>query len=256
MRDGGTARLLDDERPVSAARGMRVYSDAYGATLRRALAVNFPTLARALRGDDFDRLVAAYARRHPPAGHDFIRLGAALPGFLRSYPFATDYDVEPAAFADLAALEQAQLEVSAAPDEDAAVTPASLATIAPAQWDGVCVDFVPALRIVRTTHDVLPAIEAVGRGEPPPRPVCTPNTYLVYRSNGALHTERLSQSDAAVLEALRAGHTFGSACARIDPGMAAGRPCGRSGPGAGGVAAARRLVARVRLPVVAITSET
>ena len=253
--DDGLARVLDDGRPVSAARGMRVYRDAYGATLRRALAVNFPTLARVLRADDFDRLVAAYVRRHPPEGHDVRRLGAALSGFLHSYTFAADYDVEPAAFADLAALEQAQLEVSAALDEDAAVTPASLATIAPADWEGVRFAFVPALRIVQTTHDVLPAVEASGRGEPPPRPMRAPNTYLVYRTNGTVHTERLSQPDATVLEALVAGHTFGAACARVENGL---EPAHVAGAAARALvaAAARGVVARVRRPDVAIAPET
>src|SRR5262249_22290509 len=40
--------LLDESRPVPAARGARVYSDSYLAKLRDALTTNFPSLARVL----------------------------------------------------------------------------------------------------------------------------------------------------------------------------------------------------------------
>ncbi len=53
------APLLDIARPVGAARGLRVYSDAYTDTMRRALATNFPALARVLSARDFAALAAA-----------------------------------------------------------------------------------------------------------------------------------------------------------------------------------------------------
>jgi hypothetical protein len=82
-----------------------------------------------------------------------------------------------------------------------------------------------------------------------------PNTYLVYRTNGTVHTERLSQPDATVLEALVAGHTFGAACARVENGL---EPAHVAGAAARALvaAAARGVVARVRRPDVAIAPET
>jgi uncharacterized protein (UPF0276 family) len=210
--DGGLHALLDTSRPVTAARGMRVYSDSYTASLRTALATNFAALARVISDDDFAALAAAYLRRHPPRGHDFRQLGTAFPAFVRSYDFARDYGVPRDVLADLVALEQAQLEVQDGPDPQATVTPAALAEIAPEQWERARFDLVPAMRIVRATADVLPVIEAVERGDSPTRPVPGPVGYLVYRAGSALRTDRIDPREAVVLEALAAGRPFGDAC--------------------------------------------
>ncbi|MGH7291910.1 MAG: MNIO family bufferin maturase, partial [Myxococcota bacterium] len=69
--DADPELLVDGRRPVTAVRGTRVYSDAYRTNLRRALAVNFPALARVVDPDDWSALCAAYLHRHPPRGHDF-----------------------------------------------------------------------------------------------------------------------------------------------------------------------------------------
>jgi hypothetical protein len=203
--DADEAALLDDARPVSAARGMRVYRDAYAANLRAALATNFPTLAAVLRGDDFEALAAAYLRLHPPRGHGFVGLGAALPGFLREHAFAADYGAARAALPDLAALEQAQLEAQEAPDPDAVLTPDALAAIAPEVWAEARFELAPALRLVRCRHDVLPAVEAVERGETPAPPTPERVAYLVHRvaSGGGVRSERLAGDEADALERLR-----------------------------------------------------
>jgi uncharacterized protein (UPF0276 family) len=203
--------LLDDARPVRAARGMRVYHDAYRTGLRRALATNFGALARVLRADDFDALADAYSRAHPPRSHDFVPLGAALAAFVRRFDFAATYGVARDALAELAALEQAQLEVQAAPADDA-VAPAALAAIAPEAWDGARFAFGRAFRIVRATHDVLPAVEAAARGEDPPLPAPGPVAYLVHRAGEGVRTERIALDDATVLEALAARMPFAEAC--------------------------------------------
>ena len=67
---------------MRAARGLRVYSDAYSASLRSALATNFAALARVLSPPDFDRLATAYLRAHPPRGFDYVRLGGRFAGFI------------------------------------------------------------------------------------------------------------------------------------------------------------------------------
>jgi uncharacterized protein (UPF0276 family) len=208
----GVETLLDDARPVRAARGMRVYSDAYTANLRRALATNFAALARVLRPDDFDALAAAYLRQHPPRSPDFVALGAALAAFVRDFAFAARYGVAPAALAELVALEQAQHEVQAAPDDATPLTPAALGAIAPADWDGARFAFAGGFRIVRATHDVLPAVESAARGEDPPRPAPGEVAYLVFRAGAGVRTERITLEDARVLEGLATGAAFADAC--------------------------------------------
>jgi hypothetical protein len=214
--DAGLPELLDDGRPVAAARGMSVYSDAYAANLRRALETNLPALARVLSPRDFGALAGAYLRAHPPKGHDYVGLGAALPTFLRSHAFAQDYGVAREALSELAALEQAQLEVQEAPDAPGALAPGDLAAIPPEAWAEARFAFVPALRLVHATHDVLPVTEAVARGESPERPARLPVVYAVHRVNGRVRSERLTPDDAAVLGVLRRGGTFGEACAALD----------------------------------------
>jgi uncharacterized protein (UPF0276 family) len=204
--------LLDRGLPVRASRGMRVYGDAYAASLRRALAANFPALARVVSRDDFAQLTAAYLRHHPPCGYDFRALGAGLAAFVGQHRFTGDYGVEPGVLAEIAALEQAQLEVLDEVDEGPAVEGAALAAVAPEQWEDVRLVFVRAQRIVRARHDVLPVIEAVARGENPQRPAAMDGAYLVHRSGDGVRAERLSERQADVLDALVAGRPFGEAC--------------------------------------------
>ena len=204
--------LLDADLPVRAERGMRVYSDGYLASLRDALATNFASLARVLGGEDWAQLTAAYLAAHPPRGHGFVGLGAALPAFLREHRFATDYGVPPAVLAEMAQLEQAQLEAQDAPDPDRTVAPAELAVVAPEDWESARLFFAPSLRIVRATHDVAPVVRAAGRGDAPERPDAAERTYLVARRGGGVETEALDPADAALLEALLAGRRFGEAC--------------------------------------------
>jgi hypothetical protein len=212
----GLDAVFRDGAPVPAARGMRVYSDAYTASLRRALATNFPALARVLGAADFDALAAAYLRAHPPASPDFRSLGAALPEFVRTFAFAADYGVAPGVLADLVALEQASIEVHDAPDEPEPLGPADLATIAPAQWEEVRFRFGDAFRIVRVAFDVLPVVEAVAHGGMPARPAAGAVTYLVCRPDGAVRVERLQPDETAMIEALVAGRAFADACGGRD----------------------------------------
>ena len=208
----GPEALVANDRPVSAARGIRVYSDAYASSLRRALATNFPALARVVAEDDWVALCAAYLRSHPPRGHDFRSLGASLCEFVRDFRFSRDYGIDPNLLAELVALEQAQLEVQDEVDEDAPLVPESLAELTPEQWEGAVFVFARALRVVRATHDVLPVAEAVARGEEPARPKTALTSYRVFRSAGQLRTERISEREADLSERLLAGASFSEAC--------------------------------------------
>jgi hypothetical protein len=205
--------LLEEGLPVRAARGMRVYSDAYAASLRAALATNFAALARVISPADFDRLAADYLRARPPRGHGFQALGAGLADFVREYRFANDYGVAHAVLAELVALEQAQLEAQDAPDAGEPITPEELAAIEPDAWEDARFGLAPALRMVRATHDVAPVVEAVAEGKDPERPAAGEVVYLVYRAGQGVRTERLDAHEAALLEALMAGASFGEACA-------------------------------------------
>jgi hypothetical protein len=208
-RSADADALVDDDRPVPAARGMRVYGDAYAASLPRALAVNFPALAKVLDPDDWSALCAAYLERHPPRGHDFRSLGSALAGFTRSFAFRGSYGVDPSVLAELVALEQAQLEVQ---DGSTIATLAPSALAALTLRSGRMPRFVCALRVVRATHEVLPVVEAVARGETPARPKAAITSYLVCRTASGLQTLPIPERDAEILGSLIAGRSFAEAC--------------------------------------------
>jgi uncharacterized protein len=205
--------LFDESRPVPAARGARVYSEGYFAKLRAALATNFPSLARVLGADDWSRLATDYVRAHPPRGHGFVGLGASLAEFLRDYRFAADHGVPQCVFADLARLEQAQLEAQDAPDPERTVAPAELAAIDAAVWGRAHIALVSSVRVVRATHDVAPVLLAVSRGEAPERPRATDQVYLVARNGHGVETIPLATGDGALVEALLSGRSFHDACA-------------------------------------------
>ncbi len=244
--DAELAALLDDALPVRAARGMRVYSDAYPASLRRALEVNFPALAKVVSPSDFSALAAAYLQRHPPRQKEFVSLGAALAAFLPTHRFVNTYGVGCAVLAELVALEQAQIEVANAADAADALGSEALAAIEPEQWSEARFAFAPALRIVLATHDVLPVVTAVQRGEEPERPVAWRGAYLVHRARGALRTESIDLDEATVLAALVAGRCFADAC-DVAPSADDAERAAR-GVRALLVACARGLVMQVELP--------
>jgi hypothetical protein len=219
---GDLSELLDESLPVRAARGLRVYSDAYAASLRQALATNFAALAHVLSPADFDRLAAAYLRAHPPRGFDYLRLGARFAEFVAGFDFTAGYGVPRAVLAELAVLEQTQLEVQDAPDSKRCVTPAALAALAPEDWERASFAFSEAYRVVRATHDVAPVVEAVAAGEDPARPATGDVAYLVSRAGDGVRTERLAAREAAVLEALLAGESLREACGGDEAAAEAG----------------------------------
>jgi uncharacterized protein (UPF0276 family) len=228
---GELHELLDPTRPVAAARGLRVYADAFRETPRRALAAHFATLARAIGEREFSALAAAYLAEHPSRSHDYVALGARFADFVRRYPFEADFGVERATLAELAALEQAQLEVQEAPDEEPRVDADVLRALSAQDWERVRFEFVSASRVVRASHDVLPAIRAAARGTSPPRPRRAASAWLVTRPHGVACTDRIEARAAEILDALVRGLRFADACgseADVTIGIAAlGLACAR-----------------------------
>jgi uncharacterized protein (UPF0276 family) len=235
----GLGELLDIGRPLAPARGMRVYSDAYAEMGRQALAAHFPALAQVTGERAFAALAAAYLAAHPSRSHDYVALGADLPNFLRASS-ARCAGVAREALAELAALEQAQLEVQEANDAAARVTPEMLLLLLPEDWERVRFRFADAFRVVRCTHDVLPALAATARGEPAPRPARRRVAYLVTRDAGRPLTDPLDPQGADILAGLAEGASFAEACrapsdlapdgeaAAVEAGMAAlGLACAR-----------------------------
>lgn len=205
--------VLAPGAPVSAARGLAVYRDAYPTRLSRGLRQNFPALHRVLGDAELAALITAYVARHPPRGYEFARVGAELAGFIPSHPFCEDFGVAVAVLADIAAVEQAELEVSDAPDDGPPLAANALAEVPPEAWPGLRVRCTAALRLVHCSADVLPVLEAVAAGGAPDRPAPGEVDYLVCRPLADIRRERLSPAEAVVMRHLVDGATIEQACA-------------------------------------------
>ncbi len=213
--DAGIRTLLDARRSVRAGRGLRVYSDAYTASMQRALATNFPALATVLSADDFGALSAQYLRCHPPSGTGFTSLGAGLADFLRDHALEADYGVPREVLAELASLEQARIEVAAQPGDGRLLAEQDLATIASEEWESARFSLCTALRIVVVEHDVLSVVDAVEQGSSPARPARWRGAYLVYRRGDVVRTQAIARVEAEVLAGVRDGRQFGRVCAQV-----------------------------------------
>jgi hypothetical protein len=198
---------------------MRVYREAYLARLQRGLRDNFPTLATVLGAPLFDRLVADYVAAHPPRGWRFGTVGAALPAFIEAYRFDVGLAVSTAVLADVAALEQAELEVHDAPDDGAPLTPAALAAVPVDDWAGLRVRCAAALRVLRCRADVLSVVDAVAAGAEPSAPPLGASAVLISRDATGLQRRRVTALQATIIGRLLAGAPVAAAC---DDAAAAG----------------------------------
>jgi uncharacterized protein (UPF0276 family) len=203
---------LDARVPVAPQRGLRVYRDALARLPERVLAANLPTLARVLSRRDFAALSAAFARAHPVPPHDTVSFGAPLADFLERFALSDGYEVPAAALADIARLEQAQLEAQEAPDDDATLAPEALAALRPEDWEGARFEFSAALRIVVARWEVLSAVRAATASDRLPLPKRADSAYLVTRVGGAVKTDPLEPVGARALAALARGASFRDAC--------------------------------------------
>lgn len=206
------ASALDALAPVPPQLGLRVYRDSLAQLPERVLAANFPALARVLTRRDFAGLSAAFTRAHAVPPHDLVAFGAPLAAFVESFALTDRYEVPQLAFADLARLEQAQLEAQEAPDDHATLAPAALAALRPEDWERARFELSRALRIVSTGWDVLPALRAAAAGARPSLPQPGASAYVVARSEGTVRTEPIDPAAARALTALASGASFGAAC--------------------------------------------
>jgi uncharacterized protein len=205
-------QLFNSTTPVPPSRGVRVYREAYVARLQRGLRDNFPTLAKVLGAPLFDRLIADYVAAHPPRGWRFGTVGAALPGFIEAYRFEVGLAVSPAVLADVAALEQAELEVHDAPDDGVPLTYAVLDELTEGAWSGLRVRCSTGVRLLHWRADVLTVVSAAAAGSIPLPPEPSDGALLIGRQDGRIARRRLEAQLAAVVARLLAGAPLAEAC--------------------------------------------
>lgn len=207
LRHGDPAIANRVEGPLIAHR-LRIHADAYRLRLIEVLANDYPVTAALLGEDRFDAFAIAFIRSHPS-------IHASVRHFGRGFADALQHAAAtPRHLQELARFEWTQGEVFDAAD----ATPLTLDAIAalPADaWPGLRLHVQPAVRVIALACNAPALVEAQAQGRRLPALRRMPGAHwLVWRVNGDAHWRRLDADEAALLQAVLAGETFGELCER------------------------------------------
>ncbi len=190
-----------------------IYSRMYLGRLHDVLAEDFERTAAELGEQRFGEAVRGYLAAHP-SEHPSVRyLGRHFATFLASNPPAG----APPWLADLARLEWARVDAFDAPDARP-IDLARLATIADADWPGLGLVAIPALRVLESAWP-LHRIWRDG-GDPAPEPTA----LRVWRQDGIVYHAAMDSLEREALARMQAGERFGEICeslSHLDPETAA-----------------------------------
>jgi hypothetical protein len=219
------AHVVGTERVPIATR-LSIYGDGYQARLGEALQANFPVLSELLGETDFATLATAYVRSHDSPFFSIRYYGNLLADFL-----ATDPEYAGAAvLAEIARWEWAMTEVFDAADADS-VGVSDLANVAPEEWAELRFGLHPSVRRLALSWNAPQIWNAVSDGAEPPEVVFSPEPvqWLLWRRELRTYFRSLHPGEAAAIEAVREGQSFGELCALL---------CAESGEAAAPVKAA------------------
>jgi hypothetical protein len=205
---GIAARVQGSARvPIETRLG--IYAGAYGSRLIDALESSYPALAALLGAEDFRVLGADYVRGHDSHYFSIRDYGAALAEFLGGHPHYAEVPV----LAELARWEWTLCAVFDAADAEP-VGAAALTGIAPAEWAELRFAFHPSVRRLALRWNVPQLWKALtGEGERPELSVLAePVEWLLWRRDLRTYFRSLAAGEVAVLDAARAGSSFGELC--------------------------------------------
>jgi hypothetical protein len=202
----GTARV-----PVETRLG--IYAGAYGSRLVDALRSNYPALAALLGEADFAALGADYVRTHDSRFFSIRNYGDALAEFLAQHASYAEVPV----LTELARWEWALGGVFDAADATA-LTPEALARVAPADWAQLGFEWHPSVRRIALVWNVPQLWQALTDAEERPELTLLPEPieWLAWRRQLRTYFRSLSRSEATLLDAARAGETFGALCEQLE----------------------------------------
>jgi hypothetical protein len=205
---GDPAAHILPSRHLAPRDRIAIYSGMYVSRLHECLEADYPALGRFVGPEKFVKLVRAYLRRFPSRHYSLNVLGRHMAEFL-------DGDVKiprRALLADIARLELAMSEVF---DEEGSETlrPADLATLSPAEWAGMRVKLVPALRLRAFAHRTNAIVSALRQEQSLPDLRRMPTFVAVYRKDWVVWRMDLSRSMFEILSELKKGEPLSHALA-------------------------------------------
>jgi hypothetical protein len=209
-----SARLGEQARP-----GLAVYLNNYRSQLMACLAESFPAVRSWLGASRFDAAAATHIDGSPPHAWTLDTYPADFPATL-----AVLHPAEPVV-TELARLEQAVTEAFIGPD----ATPLDPASLGDIDWDSAVIHLAPTLAMLPVTTNVAAIWSAISAGEPmlAAKRLSDKETIAIWRRQFTPMFRIAKPLEAAIVEQLRAGQTFGAICAALveqlgeDPGTAA-----------------------------------
>lgn len=185
-----------------------VYRVAYRARLRAALRDNFDTLPLVMGDDAFDALANAYIASQPSQHYSLRWFGHALCDFMA----ANEALVPHPAMTDLARMEWALRNAfDAAPAQP--LRSAELAAVPATDWAGLTFILHPSVHLLSMGWAVGPVWHALKSGqENMEPPAALDHALMVWRLGMNTQWKSLALMEAAFLQGLASGQTFGQLC--------------------------------------------
>lgn len=190
-----------------ARAGLAVYLNNYRSQLLACLSASYPVL-RAWIGDAaFEAAAANHIDDVPPHDWTLDAYGLDFPETL-----ATLHPADPE-IAELARLERELGASFVGPD----ATPVDPSTLAQIDWDAAIIHFVPTFKRLPVTTNVAAIWSAIGKAETPPPAVLLPEpaSLVIWRHDLAPRFRTVAPEEAAALDHVRDGKTFGALCSAL-----------------------------------------
>lgn len=200
---------VDEQAGLPAAQRMQIYGNGYVLRLRETIDTDHELLGIYLGDDLFDQMVEGYVRSHPSTYRSLRQFADALPEYLSSDDFFSQYPQ----ISELAAFERRLINAFDAADSEQA-TFAELQSIPPQQWPEIQFRFHASVQIFRCKTNAVESWQALKQQQTPPQPeVGELRTWLIWRGQERL-TEfmSISPSQHALLLGFLQGKNFAEQC--------------------------------------------
>ena len=216
---------LQDGPTLSGARGLAIYHHAYRARLLETLRGDYAAVHAWLGDDEFDALMHAYLRAHPPRHYSLRWLGEQLPDFIEQHLVAE----QAAPLAELARLEWAFTLAFDAADTEA-LSLEQVAALPAEHWPTLQFAAHPSLQRLPCRYNSVALWRAMKDGDefPGSQPLATEEWCLVWRQALVCRYRALAAAEGAALQCLLGGASFAELCASLAshgeqaPALAAG----------------------------------
>ena len=199
---------IAERAPLDAVARADIYREMYRFRLADALRADFPHLAHLLGDEGFFNLSQAYAKMHKSASSDIGQFGRHLADFLSEHPGPRGDE------ADLARLEWARAQAFTAQDTEPLLQ-RDLGQLGEKAIEAQ-LGFVPALRTLLLTYDVLPLWECLeatdGETAEVPEVRKGPVHVAVWRQGFQVMHRAMTPEETDALERARAGLTLAEVC--------------------------------------------